>query len=269
MVRHLLLDGYNLMHRARGGFKGTGDYPIVYNFFVSLRALVEMFSPENVTFVLEGSHELNTSTFVQYKSNRQPSNDLTRRQFEMIIKCLRYLPIKIAVHKNHEADDTIFNIIRDRDATKNEEYIVVSSDSDFTQLLQRCPEACKIWNWRFKKFVDKPSHDYVIWKSLAGDKTDNIPPVKQFAKQAVNIASSQEAFAAFLKEASGDVLKQFERNKTLISFYDFPINDITFDEPQVNYDALKQQFETMEFKSLIEELRWKKFIKTFEKLEDK
>ena len=44
-MRVLLLDAYNLIHRARSGFK-SGDFPIVYNFFRSLRPLIEKFDPE-------------------------------------------------------------------------------------------------------------------------------------------------------------------------------------------------------------------------------
>lgn len=266
MVRHLLLDGYNLMHRARGGFKGAGEHPIVYNFFVSLRALVEMFSPGKITFVLEGSHASNTQALPSYKANRRQSDDITRKQFKTIIECLRNLPISIAVNPDHEADDTIYNIIKNGN---DEEFIVVSSDSDFTQLLQRCSTNCRIWNWKTKSFLENPNYDYVTWKSFAGDKTDNIPSVKQAAKQAIKLASSSDTLEEFLRTSSKDVVEQFIRNRTLISFYDFQISDVVFSEPQVNYDAMRVSFEMMGFASIIEEKRWKKYVKTFEQVENK
>ena len=49
----LILDGANLMHRARSGF-ATGDYFVVYNFFRGLRPLVEQFKPTRVYMALEG-----------------------------------------------------------------------------------------------------------------------------------------------------------------------------------------------------------------------
>ena len=52
-MKVLLLDGYNLLFRARSGWK-QGDNPIVFNFLRSFRMLVGKFNPDRVYFVLEG-----------------------------------------------------------------------------------------------------------------------------------------------------------------------------------------------------------------------
>ena len=44
-MKILLLDAYNLIYRARSGFT-RGDFPVVYNFFRSLRPLIEKFDPD-------------------------------------------------------------------------------------------------------------------------------------------------------------------------------------------------------------------------------
>ncbi|MGI9571987.1 MAG: hypothetical protein ACR2L5_01550, partial [Candidatus Actinomarinaceae bacterium] len=53
-MKILLLDAYNLIHRARSGFS-SGEYPVIYNFFRGVRPLIEKFSPDIVYFVLEGN----------------------------------------------------------------------------------------------------------------------------------------------------------------------------------------------------------------------
>ena len=53
MRKVLLLDVYNLIHRARTGFT-SGDHAIVYNFFRGLRPIIALHDPDDVYFVLEG-----------------------------------------------------------------------------------------------------------------------------------------------------------------------------------------------------------------------
>ena len=50
----LIIDGHNFMHRARSGFQ-LGDFNVAFNFFRSLKPLVEQFKPNRVCFTLEGT----------------------------------------------------------------------------------------------------------------------------------------------------------------------------------------------------------------------
>ena len=69
-MKVVLLDAYNLIYRARSGFT-RGDFPVVYNFFRSLRPLIEKFDPDKVYFVLEGDPKFrNEISNGLYKGNR-------------------------------------------------------------------------------------------------------------------------------------------------------------------------------------------------------
>ena len=46
-MKVILLDAYNLIHRARSGFT-KGDHAIVYNFFRGIRPLVEVHGADGV-----------------------------------------------------------------------------------------------------------------------------------------------------------------------------------------------------------------------------
>ena len=59
-------------------------------------------------------------------------------------------------------------------ARKGDDVTIISSDSDFTQLLNSFEENFRIYNPVKKSFVEKPDYDYVTWKALRGDPTDNI-----------------------------------------------------------------------------------------------
>ena len=85
-MRVLILDGHNLIHRARAGYH-RGDHSVTFMFFRSLRPLVEKMNPDKVYFVLEGSPKKRIATDANYKANRKiggdaPSQYLPRIQQE-------------------------------------------------------------------------------------------------------------------------------------------------------------------------------------------
>ena len=46
----LILDGYNLLYRARYSGMNKGDDSTIFNFFRSLRPLIEKFDPDTAYF---------------------------------------------------------------------------------------------------------------------------------------------------------------------------------------------------------------------------
>lgn len=138
----LILDGYNLIHRARGGFQ-KGDWPIVFNFFRGLRPIVERFKPDRVIIALEGAPKRQEMLLKEYKGTRGPAPDGFERQKDEIIQILGLMPLQVVYHPDFEADDLIHNLLTwsdlhvDSCRIERVHATVVSSDSDFTQLLQR------------------------------------------------------------------------------------------------------------------------------------
>lgn len=179
----LIIDGMNFMHRARSGFQ-AGDYHVVYNFVRNLKAIVERFGPDRVVLTLEGHPHHRFALLPEYKANRAIDQTTEEgaakhrslldffRQVDAIVGLLQHLPVSVMQQRDHEADDLIHNVVKN--ASTAGDFIVVSSDSDFIQLLQRFSNV-RLYNPIKKAFVESPDHDYVFWKALRGDASDNVP----------------------------------------------------------------------------------------------
>ena len=263
-MTHLILDGYNLMYRARHSmFYRKGDYTTVYAFFRSLRPIIEKMSPDIITFVLEGYPKWRFDLLPEYKGNRKHHDkDNFRQQKAKIISLIKEcLPINVVRHEDYECDDVIANIVWNTD----DDCIIVSSDTDFLQL-SSLPNV-KIYNPIKKSYFEPVDFDYVSWKSLRGDGSDNIPGFKGIGdKRARKLISSQEEMNKFL--SSQDSKDLFEKNKKLISFKrieDF-FNTIESHHTKIDWPRLKEEFTTMEFFSITNDKSWGKFMSTFDNL---
>lgn len=266
-MKVLLLDAYNLIYRAKSGFT-KGEYPIIYNFFRGIRPLVEKFSPDKVYFVLEGNPKFrNSLSSGDYKSNRPTQSRSFHEQKATIISLVKNcLPFETVRHPDLECDDTIATYAAIH-ARNGNEVTIVSSDSDFIQLLNVFENNFRIYNPVKKTFIEKPEYDYVTWKALRGDKTDNILGIPGIGdKTADKICKNP----ALLKEVLANKEKReiFERNVNLIRLVDFSGN-LSEGESHLgtaDFEKLHAAFEQMEFTSMIKEKTWKKYCDTFSNL---
>ena len=260
----LLLDAYNLIHRARSGYT-KGDYAIVYNFFRGIRPIVEKFNPDKVYFVLEGYPQFRLDIDKFYKSDRKRPDGSFLNQKNIIIELVkRCMPFVTARHAEFECDDVIATLAAIH-ATRGDNCTIISSDSDFIQLHNTFD--LNLYNPIKKKFIEKPDYDYVIWKSLRGDATDNIPGIKGIGdKTALKLVKNPK----LLKETLQDNEKRsiFERNVNLIRLVDLSkkIHEVEFNYGKSSMDILYESFYGFEFHSMLNEKTWNKFCKTFEGL---
>lgn len=267
---HLIIDGYNFMHRSRCGYM-TGPHAIIYNFFRSFRALVGSFKDvEKITFVLEGVPQHRNAISDSYKANREVNesdpryNELVEfhQQKKIIIEILKcYFPINVVKHNDFECDDVIYNLIK---FNQNEDIVVVSNDTDFIQLLNEFTNV-KIYNPMKKEYVVKTEYDYVTWKCLRGDLADNIPGFKGIGdKTATKLVSNKELLQEFLNKDSNQVL--FDHNYSLIKFYTFSqeeYNQIEYSQPKTDWDAVKKIFNDLNFNSITNDKAWNTYVNTF------
>ena len=262
MKKVLLLDGYNLLYRARSGFAG-GEHAIVYNFFRSLRVIIEKFSPDETYFVLVGRPVARIKQFEGYKVQRSyHDNDGFQRQKDIIINLLRRrFPIKVIRHSDYECDDVlaaVANVYHPKDKVT-----VVSSDTDFLQLYDQ-HKKIEIYNPIKKKILDKPTVAYVTWKALRGDPAVNIPGFKGVGdKRAQKLTSNPELLKEFLEKVDGE--STFNTNMSLIKFHDLEddMPNIEVSSPEIDWPAVRAYFAQLGFKTIVEEKSWKKFVSTF------
>lgn len=264
-MKVLLLDAYNLMYRARYGF-AKGPHSTIFSFFRSLRPLVEKFNPDRVYFVLEGYPRQRMSLLPEYKANRvHDDKDEFQRQKKHIIKLMKEsFPIHVVRHPDYECDDVIGNLVVH--THKDDECIVVSTDTDFIQLYDQADNV-KLYNPIRKKIVESPPYDYVTWKSLKGDGSDNIEGFKGIGdKRATALANDPGLLSEFLGKENNKEL--FDRNHTLIRFHDIEseLSALEHAGPNTAWDDVREVFSGLGFYAMTNDTSWKKYINTFKSL---
>lgn len=264
----------NQCHRARSGFK-MGPAPVVFNFFRQFKALVDEFKPTRVYVVLEGRPVQRYELLPEYKATRKVQESDPKyeelqkffKQKDQIVDLLsNHFPVSVVRHPTSECDDTIYNLIKR--STTAVPWTVVSNDSDFIQLIQEYSHV-KVWNPIKKQFLEAPdAYDYVTWKSLRGDGSDNIPGIPGVGdKTAEDLARNPEKLSEFLSERSN--ADHFCRNHELISFQHWTEDErmeMTSTSPRKDWDYVKDVFEGYGFKSMTKDDSWKKFVETFDML---
>jgi 5'-3' exonuclease len=267
----LVLDGYNLMFRARYSTKFRTDTSTIFNFFRSLRSLYEEFNPDVSYLVLEGKPikrlEATKKLFgeVTYKAQRtyEDTDNFSNQRKVITEMLINYFPVKVVRHADFECDD-ICNYIANT-LHKNDESIIISSDTDFIQSIN---ENCKLYNPVRKAFIAKPEFDYITYKSLKGDKSDNIEGFKGIGeKTAVRLCNDEVKLNNLLSIKEN--LEKFNHNKFMIKFHDLEDSDIKginylSEGKQFNSEEVFKKFTEFDFKSIInKENYWNSFKNTF------
>lgn len=271
----LVLDGANLLHRARSGFT-LGEHHVAFNFFRGLRPIIDKFKPTRVYMALEGVPKRQLTLLPDYKANRtlDPAapdaavkltslQDFWRQKARVIALLKAHFPISVMWHPDFEGDDVIGNIVGSSSSTSD--FVVVSTDTDFIQLVR--PNV-RLYNPVTKLFVEAPvGYDYCVWKALRGDPGDNVPGLMS-DKQAIKLLTDPEASLTLegLNEAQR---AQFERNHAIIQFHQWSPAEAALmnsSAPTRDWERVKVQFNAWEFKSITRDGAWEKFIAPFETL---
>lgn len=264
-MKVLFLDAYNLIYRAKSGFTKGDDY-VIYNFFRGIRPLVAKFNPDLVYFVLEGypKHRGLISDGA-YKSNRKKQDRNFHEQKAAIIEAVKaYMPFISVRHPDFECDDVIATYVY-KHAKQGDECFVISSDSDFIQLHNMCNVV--LYNPVKKKLIEKTEYDYVMWKALRGDPTDNIKGIPKVGdKTADKLMKNPDLLREFLEDpVKRDI---FDKNINLIRLVDLSSaeDEMEITVSKLNSKGLQDYFDELGFDSMLKEKTWNNYIKTFERL---
>lgn len=265
MQKVLLLDGYNMLYRARYGFK-VGENPAIYAFFRSFRSVINKFKPDITYFVLEGYPKRRNELMDDYKGQREYDNsDDFRRQKRKIIQMVKdYFPVNVVRHPDYECDDVLASLAYDRHP--NDKCVVVSTDTDFLQMLQNHKHV-KVYNPIKKKYAQAPDVDYVSLKSLVGDKADNIPGFVGIGKvRGTKLLEEPGKLEEFLSE--GSRREKYLLNREMIEFHDLSedIKDVEESRGRPDWQKVYGEFAEMGFGSIIKKSFWPKFQATFDAL---
>ena len=255
------------MQRARFASRRNlngGEWATVYSFFRSLRPLVEKFRPQKIVLALEGRPVRRLEMYEGYKANRTyDDSDNYGEQRHVILDLMKHLPIDVVRHPEREADDVIGYFALQGDWDRR---VVVSSDTDFIQLIN-ADRRCEVYNPITKKMRNAPCDDYVGWKALVGDSSDNIAGFKGVGnKTALKMIEDREKLLGFLEKKSGH--EKYEQNRSLIQFEQLNIDDVEHSTGVAEWDHLCERFEGLGFWSMVNKTAWPKYVKTFEGVEN-
>ena len=199
----LIIDGLNTFIRVFSVIPTTNDDGIhiggIVGFLRSIGYTINMIRPTRVIIVFDGKGGSNRrrKIYPKYKQNRRTKYRVNRSnsfatqedekhnmimQIQRVVEYLDTLPLTVLSYDNIEADDTIGYICRQ--VLTESQITIMSTDKDFLQLANG---RIKIWSPTKKKMYDEDkvmeefgisSHNYIWYRVLDGDKSDNISGVR-------------------------------------------------------------------------------------------
>lgn len=278
MDKILLIDFNNFLWRASVGFskernnlsiiqtEEEKDQVMIYNFFRNIRPIIELFAPDKCFIVMDGYPQFRYDLLSTYKSNRiiktgssqkQDSNDRFHRVKDKVVQLLLLLPVTLVKANKFEADDCIGQICEN---LKDEHLTVVSSDGDYTQILQRNYKNAQLYNPIKKEFIKAPDYHFIQHKCLLGDQSDCIKGLLK-PKKAMMCALDPSKFKEFMSIEENRA--NFSINRQLVEFHEIPEEDLIITEGKKDFYYLKQEFKLMKFESIINDKSWEKYKNTF------
>ncbi len=226
----LLLDSNSLMHRAyhalpnlktsKGMYTGA-----IFGFVSILLRLIKEQNPTHIAaaFDLHGPtfrHEM----YDKYKATRKPMDEELRMQVEPLKQLISAMGIKIVTAQGFEGDDILGTLSANLDG----ECIIVTGDRDSFQLAG--PHTKIFWTKkgvsdievydleRLKQDGFTPSQ-YIDYKALRGDPSDNIPGVpgvgEKTAKQLIDEYGSLDGVLAAAPNIKGKTGQALVENRDI------------------------------------------------------
>jgi DNA polymerase-1 len=253
-----------------------GNNTYIRGFFKSIGYAIRMLNPTRCIVVFDGvgGSKRRRKILPTYKNKRSTKLRLNRvyedtattdieersilEQFQKICVMLDELPITTMAIDNIEADDAIAYMCTDIFNTeKTKAVTIMSNDKDFYQLIN---DRVKVWSPTKKKIYGTKeiqdefgiaSRNYIYFKVLIGDKSDNVDGLK-----GIGLVTTKKAFPFLSEEedASLDMLIEFaednkngklKAHKTISENVDIVRRNYDLmqlnDAPIANYSKLKIQ----------------------------
>jgi DNA polymerase-1 len=204
-----IIDGSSLVYRSYYGVKplhtstGIATHAF-YGFFKTLKKITDDFSPSHLIIVWDSKGPTTRQQeYAEYKATRQSAPDDLIMQKKAIIDCAERMGIAQLMRTGHEADDLIYSLIYE---CQNTPITVVTGDKDLHQLLTT---QVSIFDPFKQKTITHQSFcterrftptDLLLYHSLLGDSSDNIPGVTGIGAKTAQILTERYHTMAALYE---------------------------------------------------------------------
>lgn len=207
----LIIDGMNTFCRAFMAIptmneNGTHSGGMT-GFLKSVGYAIKQFKPDRCVIVFDGvgGSMKRRKIYSEYKEHKRTKVRLNRiyeensslideeislkKQLQRLVVYLQKLPVNVITIDNVEADDTIAYLSLDH--FKDWDSIIMSADKDFLQIVN---DNIKVWS-PTKKRIYGPldvlneygvsSSNFIYFRTLSGDDSDNIPGIRGFGLKTV------------------------------------------------------------------------------------
>src|ERR1035437_724552 len=207
----LIIDGYNTFIRCFAAIPTLNEDGAhtggVSGLLKSIGHAIKLFGPDRVVVVFDGvgGSQKRRKIYSEYKDHRRTKVRLNRiyeentslgeeevslkKQLQRIVIYLTYLPVYMVSLDQVEADDTIAYMALDY--YKDWRVKIMSADKDFLQLVN---DRVHIWSPTKKKVYGPvellseygvSADNFIYYKALQGDVSDNIPGITGFGPKTV------------------------------------------------------------------------------------
>lgn len=277
-----LLDAYALIFRAYYAFisnpmtnsKGLPT-STVFGFALVLDEILRKEVPTHIAVVFDPpGPTFRNEMYPEYKANREATPEEIRQSVPYIKKLIEAYNIPVIEEQGFEADDVIGTMAKKAEKEGFTVYMM-TPDKDFAQLVSdniymykpgrggMPPEILGTPEVREKFLVEHPIQVIDIL-ALWGDASDNIPGVKGIgeknAKKLIGEFHTVEGIYENIDQIKGKQKENLEnsRDQVILSkalatiSLDVPVRVVTEDlaRKEMNYEALKELFNDLEFKNL-------------------
>jgi DNA polymerase I len=185
MSEFIVIDVPNVAHRNWHAMRGMEANAVCYGVLRDLHILARHLECRNFVFCFDSDSSIRKQQFPTYKATRPQEhrsniNKQLRKLRDEILPDLGYENILDFAFA--EADDIIGAICKQR--RQGDILYLVSTDQDLYQLLLH--GRVSIWNQASKKEITETylreeyeldTEEWIVYKSIIGDKSDNIPGV--------------------------------------------------------------------------------------------
>lgn len=211
----LIIDGNNLAHRCRHVFSLSNrgvDVSVTYGVLHNLKSLIGKFSPQAVVFCWDGgTPEFRRQRVPEYKANRvkgEPDDyaNFIRQIQELCDYALPMMGVITVQRKGVEADDLMYHMTR----ISNMDNIIISNDIDMMQAVNGTtqvysPTKDRLFNEQeVLKEYGVEVGNFVHWRALQGDSSDNIPGVVGIGeKTATKLFQQYGSLSGIINAAEG------------------------------------------------------------------
>lgn len=285
MKKIVLIDGNNLMFRsyfatAYSGnvMKNSKDFPTnaLYGFATMINKIITEEQPNYIAVAFDIGKNFRKREYDFYKEGRAKTPDDLKIQMPVARKLLDAMGIKYLELEPYEADDIIGTLVKKISLDEDFDATIISSDRDLLQLINfetdikllKQSGYIRYNETSFKETYGINPIKIIDLKALMGDVSDNIPGVKGIGEKTalkllVEYGSLEGVYEnleniplSTRNKLINDHDNAFMSQKLSTIYQDVPLN-IELEALKyngMNYQALRDLYEELDFYSLIKNL---------------